>query len=237
MRHVKVPLRHLAHSLALCALFDTIASGAAPQAWPDDFPTRVEALALLQTLNAELLSHDSATATLQHWCADHRLAEPPRIVATPLHTEPRAATAEQRALLRVAASEPVSYRHVQVRCGALVLSEAENWYLPARLTAAMNHELETTDTPFGAVVRSLQFRRRTLEARLLWSPLPSGWDMGAAVNLEPQQSPLQVPAAVLEHHAVLSLPDGTPFSLLVETYSGNVLAFPAPQRQAAPAAH
>jgi len=37
-----------------------------------------------------------------------------------------------------------------------------------------------------------------------------------------------VPATVLEHHAVLSLPDGTPFSLLVETYTGNVLAFAAP---------
>ena len=28
---------------------------------------RVEALALLQTLNAELLSHDSATLTLERW--------------------------------------------------------------------------------------------------------------------------------------------------------------------------
>jgi hypothetical protein len=28
--------------------------------WPDNFITRLEALALLQTLNADLLSHDSA---------------------------------------------------------------------------------------------------------------------------------------------------------------------------------
>ena len=40
---------------------------------------------------------------------------------------------------------------------------------------------------------------------------------------------MQVPATVLEHHAVLTLPDGTPFSLLVETYTGNVLAFAAPR--------
>ena len=35
--------------------------------WPGDRLGRVEALAVLQTLNAELLSHDSATATLEHW--------------------------------------------------------------------------------------------------------------------------------------------------------------------------
>ncbi len=38
-----------------------------------------------------------------------------------------------------------------------------------------------------------------------------------------------MPDEVLEHRAVLSLPNGTPFSEVVETYTGNVLAFPAPQ--------
>jgi hypothetical protein len=32
-------------------------------------------------LNAELLSHDSATATLEHWCAAHRLAAPASVIA------------------------------------------------------------------------------------------------------------------------------------------------------------
>ena len=49
--------------------------------WPGDFVARLEALALLETLNADLLSHDSATMTLEHWCGVHRLASPPRIVA------------------------------------------------------------------------------------------------------------------------------------------------------------
>jgi hypothetical protein len=35
---------------------------------------------------------------------------------------------------------------------------------------------------------------------------------------------------VLEHRAVLTLPDGTPFSGVVETYTGEVLAFPKRQR-------
>jgi len=29
---------------------------------------------------------------------------------------------------------------------------------------------------------------------------------------------------------VLTLPDGTPFSVVVETYTGEVLAFPEPRR-------
>jgi hypothetical protein len=34
---------------------------------------------------AELLSHDSATLTLDRWCAAHRMASPARIVAERVH--------------------------------------------------------------------------------------------------------------------------------------------------------
>src|SRR5262249_31086584 len=118
---------------------------------------------------------------------------------------PTPATLEQRALLRVGPDEPLRFRHVQLRCGTVVLSEATNWYVPARLTAAMNRELDTTDTPFGVVVRALGFTRRTLDARPLWSP------------------PQPLPEAVLEHRALLLLPDGTPISLVDETYMRSVL--------------
>jgi hypothetical protein len=42
------------------------------------------------------------------------------------------------------------------------------------------------------------------------------------------RSTLTSPHEVLEHRAVLTLPDGTPFSEVVETYTGEVLAFPEP---------
>jgi len=206
---------------------------APPPAWPDTHATRVEALALLQTLNAELLSHDSATVTLEHWCELHKLAPVPRIAAVPLRTAPRPPSDEQRQTLRVSATEPIRYRHVRLSCGAVVLSEAENWYVPARLTPEMNRQLDTTDTPFGAVVRELHFERHTLSARLLWMPLPPGWEMHPDAA-PPGSGTLRVPDAVLEHRAVLRLPDGTPFSEVVETYSGNVLAFPAPPAAAEP---
>lgn len=196
--------------------------------WREGFTARLEALALLETLNADLLSHDSATLTLDRWCGDHRLAASPHIVAELVHGVDQAPTAEQRQLLDVSVSEPVRYRKVRLSCGDHVLSEADNWYVPSRLTPDMNHQLDTTDTAFGRAVHALNFHRRTLSAKLLWSPLPQGWDMGAPVPKR-HETTLAMPHAVLEHRAVLTLPNGTPFSHVVETYTSEVLAFPQPE--------
>ncbi len=211
---------------AACA--DDSAAGRVP-IWPGSFVARVEALALLQTLNADLLGHDSATATLERWCADHRLASPPRIVAARVAGADTPPSPEQRRDLGVAPAEAVRHRRVRLRCGAMVLSEADNWYVPGRLTPEMNRLLDSTDMPFGKVAQALHFRRHTLSARLLWLPLPEGWEMNATEASESTPD-LTIPPHVLEHRAVLVLPDGTPLSEVVETYSGNVLAFPAPER-------
>jgi chorismate-pyruvate lyase len=207
-------------------------TGERAPAWPDSFIARVEALALLQTLNAALLSHDSATLTLDQWCDAHRLASPARIVAervTGMDTPP---TPEQRQVLGVGATDLVRYRHVRLRCGGHILSEADNWYVPARLTPDMNRQLDTTDIAFGRAVQALHFQRRTLSAKLLWSPLPEGWEMGkeaGATAPAGRAGALPVPPQVLEHRAILALPDGTPFSMVVETYTNEVLAFPVPE--------
>jgi len=207
----------------------TGAAGTAPP-WQDSFTARLEALAVLESLNADLLSHDSATLTLDRWCATHELASPARIIPERVHDVDKPPTAEQRRLLNVDAAEPIRYRRVKLTCGPHVLSEADNWYVPARLTPAMNQVLDTTDTAFGRAVQALGFRRRTLSAMLLWSPLPPGWEMGVPAPVE-EGKPLAIPHAVLEHRAVLTLPDGTPFSTVVETYTGEVLAFPQPTQR------
>lgn len=196
--------------------------------WQDGFISRLEALALLETLNADLLSHNSATLTLDRWCGDHRLASSAHIVAKLIHGADKAPTTEQRQLLGVTSSEPIRYRRVRLTCGDHVLSEADNWYVPSRLTPDMNRVLETTDTSFGRVVKPLNFRRQTLSAKLLWSPLPENWDMGARLP-ERHETTLAIPHSVLEHRAVLTLPNGVPFSEVVETYTSEVLAFPQPQ--------
>ena len=214
--------------LALSWMALPFPAGAAAPVWPDTPLARVEALALLQSLNAALLSNDSATLTLDAWCSGHHLAPAgTKIVADRVKDADKPATAEIRTALQVGPGEPVRYRRVRLRCGALVLSEADNWYVPARLTPAMNEALDTTDIAFGRAVQPLHFHRRTLSAALLWSPLPADWDKGGRIAASRARA-LAIPDRLIEHRALLSTPDGVPFSAVVETYRGDVLAFPPP---------
>lgn len=216
---------------ALAGAFPGGARAAEPEAtqtsWPDSFFGRVQVLAVLQTLNADLLSHDSATLTLEHWCSAHHLASPAQISAQRIRDVTKPADAAVRALLQVGNDELVRYRRVSLRCGQVELSEADNWYVPSRLTGDMTQKLDQSDEPFGKVVQPLHFQRHTQSAVLLWAPLPEGWEMQHNSGANSGHRALAIPAAVLEHRAVLTLPDGTPFSEVVETYSSNVLSFPA----------
>lgn len=194
--------------------------------WPDTPLARTEALALLQTLNADLLSHPSATLTLERWCGSHRLAAVPEVTARRDREADKPLPEDLRRALGIDAGTPVRYRRVQLACGDRVLSEADNWYLPGWLTPAMNRALDRSDTPFGKVVAPLHFRRHTLSARLLWSPLPEGWEMHGLPAAG--GGPLVLPHQLLQHRALLEDAQGRPFSALVETYTEQVLAFPPP---------
>jgi chorismate-pyruvate lyase len=219
--------RLVRNTWALCALLlcPALAHAEAPpraEAAPPGYVQRIEAALLLQTLNAALLSQDSATVTLQRWCDVHHLASPAHITAERVRETDQPLTPAQREQLRLTATDEVRYRKVRLRCGGIVLSEADNWYVPGRLTPQMNRQLETTDTPFGVVVLPLHFQRHTLSAELLWQPLPAGWEMTPPAS--EATGKLCFPAHVLQHVAVLRLPDGTPISEVVETYSSNLFA-------------
>jgi chorismate-pyruvate lyase len=226
MRNVIVSLIAFSATFLLAVAVKARAQASTTQ-WPDTPTVRVATLALLETLNADLLSNDSATLTLERWCAAHKIGSPAKIVAERVREADKEPTDEIRQLLNVTATETVRYRHVRLHCGEHVLSEADNWYVPARLTPDMNQVLDTTDTAFGRAVQALHFHRRTLSARLLWSPLPAGWEMEHSLP-KINKGPLRVPAEIIQHRAVLSLPDGTPFSVVVETYTNEILSFPKP---------
>ncbi|PWB82655.1 MAG: hypothetical protein C3F11_10790 [Methylocystaceae bacterium] len=195
--------------------------------WPDGFLGRVEALAVIQTLNAGLLGGRSATLTLEKWCADHKMAAEPKVIARLVTGVEKPPSDEQRRRLRVAADEPVRYRRVQLSCGGHVLSEADNWYVPARLAPEMNRLLETTDTPFGKVVSALNPVRRTFAVETLWEPLPRGWEQERAIAREELRGPLDAPRELFTHRAILYADDRQPISEVKETYTNEILGFDA----------
>ena len=224
--------RRLGWPVLLCACGIALASrGARAQsapAWPDTFVARVEALALMQTLNADILGSASATTSLETWCRDHRLADLPAIVARAVHGVTTPPAPETRQRLEVGPADEVRYRRVQLRCGSRLLSEADNWYVPARLTREMNHLLDTSETPFGKVVAALEPYRRTVAVNVLWTPLPRGWEQAPIVP-EARGGTLAIPAALFEHRAVLYTREHKPFSEVHEVYQRDVLAFPPPR--------
>ncbi len=153
----------------------------------------------LARLKQDLAAGPSATQVLTNWCGALHLADPPQIRAQQVQ-DPHPAGPKERALLQVSPAEPVAYRRVQLTCGGHVLSEADNWYVPARLTAAMNQTLNTSDTPFGTAVKALNFHRVTLSA-----------------------APLNQGRTVFQVQAVLLTPEDRPISLVVENYQQDLL--------------
>jgi hypothetical protein len=153
----------------------------------------------LARLKQDLGKGPSATEVLSHWCSDLHFADPPQIHAEQV-PEHHALHARALSLLKVPAHEPIGYRRVRLTCGGHVLSEADNWYVPSRLTPAMNHTLNTSDTPFGTVVKPLDFHRVTLSAQ-----------------------PMREGRTVFQVRALLLTPDNQPISLVVENYQQDLL--------------
>jgi len=210
---------------AVCATTVALPAQERP-GWPDTYQARLTALALIQTLNASILGSRSATLSLERWCRDHALASEPTIVARPVPSVGQAPTVEQRQRLELNATDEVKYRKVQLVCGSRVLSEAENWYVPSRLTPEMNRVLESTQTPFGRVVAPLDPYRLTFVVELLWSPLPDGWEIGAGPAATGRE--LAIPSALFLHGAVLYSSGHRPFAEVREIYQRDLLAFPPP---------
>ena len=185
---------------------------------PAPAPAEERSWELIERLNSQLLGSDSATATLQQWCADHCMAAPAKIVARRITGIERAPDPETRRRLRAENGETIRYRHVQLVCGRHVLSEADNWYVPARLPAEANLMLETGDTPFGKAIRSLRPRRETISAKILWSPPPPAPGAVRANQIDP-------PPYLVEHRALIRTADQTPVSEVDERYTREILDF------------
>ncbi|WP_349984376.1 hypothetical protein ABRP17_017165 [Stenotrophomonas sp. WHRI 8082] len=198
-------LRWQAASVLAAAPIAALAAGDVP-APPLDAPVHASPAALVADLHRRLLAGQSATATLEAWCAEHGLADTPRVRAVRVRGVQRDAPVEVRSALAINDATPLRYRRVQLTCGQRVLSEADNWYVPSLLTAAMNHALDSSDEPFGRVVAPLDFKRQTLHDREFWPPRVDG-----------------ARATVLEVRALLRDGQRRPFSYVVENYQQEIL--------------
>jgi len=207
----------------LVALAPAAQSLAAERSWPDTAIGRQHASALIEELNGDLLASSSATATLEAWCVAHRIAMPARMRAIVAGGAGKPASPAVRAMLNVGAAEPLRYRRVFLACGDHTLSQAENWYVPARLTPAMNHMLATTTIPFGRVIAPLAPSRRTLSVQHLWTPLPPGGGNPAMHFAGARQ--LAIPKFLLRHRAIVLDRAHRPIAFVAETYTRAVLDF------------
>jgi hypothetical protein len=76
----------------------------------------------------------------------------------------------------------------------------------------------------------LQPSRQTSLVRVLWSPLPDGWERASTPTPPATTGTLAIPDALFEHQAILYTWEHKPFSEVHETYQRQLLAFPAPAR-------
>lgn len=219
--------RRIAFIVSIWAASSLLGLAQAGATWFDTFESRLELLALAQTLNAEILASPSATQSLEKWCRDHKMAADPVLVARVIAGIDKPPAADQLQRLQVAGAGDVKYRRVELRCGGHLFSEADNWYVPSRLTAEMNTRLETSETPFGKAVQALRPYRRTFAAVLLWSPLPPGWEQQPRAREQRREraKPLALPKDIFEHRAILYTSDHQPFSEVDERYQRQLLDF------------
>jgi len=160
---------------------------------------------VLDAFEANLAGHASATEALRVWCGQRGIAAADRITARFVRGADAPEPPGLRDALGVTTGEPIGYRHVRLTCGDIVLSQAHNWFVPARLTAEMNRRLAETDVPFGKVAGALGFTREPIASARHGDPAcPTG--------------------AISTHRALLRLPDGRGLALVVECYTEANLA-------------
>jgi hypothetical protein len=160
--------------------------------------------AVISAFETNLAAHASATEALSQWCKARGIDPAGQITVQFVHGSDEAPPTHLRQTLGVSVDEPLGYRHVKLVCGNVVLSEAHNWFVPARLGPEMNRQLAESDVPFGRVAASLAFTREPITSARRGDPgCPAG--------------------AISTHRALLRLPTGEPLALVVECYTAENL--------------
>jgi uncharacterized protein YjiS (DUF1127 family) len=156
------------HAAAYGLLIGRRANGSASRDTAADQPvptSPAKVAALVRDLSDHLLHAPTATEALHAWCAARRLSAGPIIAVKQDPDRRRHADDDVLDELRPERHERIAYRCVRLVRGRVVLSEADNWFIPERLPPDVRSALEATDMPFGAAIARLRPSRRTYFVR------------------------------------------------------------------------
>jgi chorismate-pyruvate lyase len=170
-----------------------------------------------------LEDHDTATDAVTAWCRRHLPGSGDALSVAVLHDR-EAAVEDYDGALSLAPGETLHCRRVLLKWGSLVISEAENWYVPQRLPAAMLEEIRRGRRPFGAVVAALA-PRRTLIAVHTGEVLLHGGEAVARIRAQLIGARVfSAPAAFALHVTAVMAASGIALAELREHYRRELLA-------------
>lgn len=169
-------------------------------------PPLMTASELLTQLNQHLINSKNAPATLDYWCHSY-LGSPTALtvnsVSEPTPPVPQAV----RQQLHIKATTQPQYLKLQYQCDNKVVAVFEHWYLPSMLPKDVETQMRDHPISFGRELRKLGYYRQSLSNHPLWPDSGSG----------------SLPAIVLQQQSLLYRNDKTPFSVVSEHYSRQLL--------------
>lgn len=169
-------------------------------------PPLMTASELLTQLNQHLINSKNAPATLDSWCHSY-LASPTALTVNSV-TEPTPPLPDTvRQQLHIGPQTQPRYLKLQYQCDNKVVAVFEHWYLPKMLPSEIEAQMLDHPVSFGRELRKLGYYRQNLSYSPLWPKSDAG----------------SLPAIVLQQQAMLYRNDKTPFSVVSEHYSRQLL--------------
>jgi uncharacterized protein YjiS (DUF1127 family) len=208
------------HAAAYCPLSSDRACRLASQDTAGDHPlptTPAKVAALVRELSDHLLHASTATEALHAWCAARGLSTGPITAVKQDPDQRRYPDDDMLDELRPERHERIAYRCVRLVRGLVLLSEADNWFIPDRLPPEVHDLLEATDVPFGAAVAALQPSRRTYFVRFAELSTASEAGTGGC------PAGLSSSMPILEHKAAVLGRNRQPLDVVSERYCAALL--------------
>jgi chorismate-pyruvate lyase len=162
-----------------------------------------------EALRTYILAADSVTLAMSDWCREHGIGRLP--LRSVVHRRAGIRPLPADFPIRIGHDEAVWFREITLMAGDVPLLDADNWFLPYRISPDAAATLLETDTPFGT---ALLPGRQTRVSTAILVPEAAG-----ALPPEGVRSP---GVAVLTLRGIVSL-DGQPVSYVEERFRPDLL--------------